>query len=176
MKVDKLLESGYDASMYGLSLSFNAKVENMPDRAKKLAFLGNGHSNFLEQIMVWLDVTAPRYWWSQADRYRMSSRQSESTMHTICSRPLTQQDFAEKLPVGWLAFLNQMIQGENTEQVKTFLPEGFLQTRVWLMSYKTLQNIISQRKSHKLKEWRLFVDQVLEQVDHPELLIKEEGR
>ena len=45
-----------------------------------------------------------------------------------------------------------------------------MQKRVWCLSYKTLQNIIYQRRSHRLPEWQDFIFQVLEQVEHPDLL------
>ena len=34
--------------------------------------------------------------------------------------------------------------------IKKRLPEGFLQTRMWCMNYKTLRNVILQRRSHRL--------------------------
>ena len=54
--------------------------------------------------------------------------------------------------------------------VKKRLPEGFLQTRMWCMSYRTLRNIILQRRSHRLPHWKEFIRQTLDQLDHPELL------
>ena len=54
--------------------------------------------------------------------------------------------------------------------VKKRLPEGFLQTRMWCMNYKTLRNIILQRRTHRLPHWKEFIRQTLEQVEHRELL------
>jgi hypothetical protein len=54
--------------------------------------------------------------------------------------------------------------------VKKRLPEGFLQTRMWCMNYKTLRNIILQRRTHRLPHWKEFIRQTLEQVENPELL------
>jgi len=54
--------------------------------------------------------------------------------------------------------------------VKKRLPEGFLQTRMWCMSYRTLRNIILQRRTHRLPHWQDFIRQTLEQLDHPELM------
>jgi len=53
------------------------------------------------------------------------------------------------------------------------LPDGFLQNRIWKMSYKTLQNIIKQRRGHRLGYRDMFIDQVLSQVEHPALLVEE---
>ena len=85
--VNKLEEAGYQSALFGLSLNKNQPLENMPDVAKKLCNKSGGHNKFLESIIIWLDVTAPRYWWQDADTYRLSTKQSQSTNHTILKRP-----------------------------------------------------------------------------------------
>jgi hypothetical protein len=40
------------------------------------------------------------------------------------------------------------------------------------MNYKCLQNIINQRKNHRLPQWQIFCENVLNQVEHPEFLDK----
>jgi len=167
-------ESGYEAAQLGLSLSYNADLDKMPARMDKLAFKQGGHNGFLELIQVWMDVTAPRFWWQQADRYRLSSKMSESTMHTLLNRPLMQLDFNERIPATWLLGLNQLVLEKDVEMLKNYLPEGFLQRRVWMCSYKTLQNIVAQRKNHKLPEWQEFCDMLKEQLAHPEFVFKPE--
>lgn len=167
MKVKVLLEAGFEPAMLGLSLSYNAVLENMPDRATKLAHTGFGNSKFLESILVWLDVTAPRYWWQQMDTYRIGTKQSESTMHTLLRKQLTQEDFAFDIPPDWLNFLNTIV---DLELKKRLLPESFLQRRILCFSYKTLQNIYYQRQNHKLSEWREFCCEMLKQLEHSEYL------
>jgi len=167
MKVQILREAGYDEAMLGITLSHGASLERAKEIAPKLALKQGGHNKFLESIMVWIDVTAPRYWWAQADTYRISTKQSESTMHTIMKRPLTQDDFARPIPDDTLKILNWMIEDKEFEYLKTLLPEGFLQRRIWLISYKTLQNIVSQRHNHRLYEWEYFCAEVVNQLEHP---------
>jgi hypothetical protein len=58
--------------------------------------------------------------------------------------------------------------------LKNSLPEGFLQRRIWNLNYKTLRNIIEQRFNHKLPQWRVFCDTVLQSVEHPEFLVRKE--
>jgi len=99
MKVKILDERGYDWALLGLSLSFEQDPADMPRVAQKLAFRGDGHNKFLESIVLWLDITAPRYWWQQFDTYRAGvSKQSASTMHTMTRRALTQEDFEHSIP------------------------------------------------------------------------------
>lgn len=168
-------ESGYEAALYGMSLSHSLGIdfpldESRVSRAAKLAPMQGGHNKCLEAIMLWLDVNAPRYWWQQADTYRISTKQSESTMHTILKGELGVEHFAVPPPASWLDHLNKLISEKKLDEVKALLPEGFMQRRLWCLSYKTLQNIDGQRKTHKLQEWRDFLELTLAQIEHPELI------
>ncbi len=175
MKVRLLEEHGYDSAMLGLSLSHQQDPQRMPVVARRLRFLGDGHNKFLESIVIWLDVVAPRYFWQEFDTYRIGvTKQSESTMHTITARPLTQSDFAHAVPDSHLGHLNELIKAGRWEEAKWQLPESFLQRRVVSMNYMAMQRIVRQRATHRLPEWHLFIDQVLESVAHPEFL-KEGG-
>jgi hypothetical protein len=172
MKVIKLNECGYSEALLGTSLSRNQPPENMIPVCKKLAPMGNGHSKFMEFIAVWLDITAPRYWWQQMATYRIgNSWLSESTMYTITKRLLNQEDFEYPVTIEILHSLNNLIENGNLEEVKNNLPEGFLQRRIMVTNYKALKNIYDQRKNHKLKEWHIFLDSVLEQLEHPEFIL-----
>lgn len=195
MRVKVLTEAGYEAALFGCGLSHGVTsgmdleefdfmaatihgeihrdpiFHRMERVTKKLSHMDGGHNKFLESIIVWLDVTAPRGWWQEADTYRLTSKQSESTMHTITKRPLSHDDFhAGQITDSHLHFLNHLISEENWESVKLHLPESFLQRRIWRVDYKTLRNILLQRWNHRWKLWREFCEEVLEQVEHPELL------
>ncbi len=171
MQVTVLDEYGYEFALLGLSLSYKQDTERMPEVARRLAFKGGGHNKFLESIVLWLDITAPRYWWQQFDTYRVGvTKQSESTMHTMTKRPLIQEDFEHPIPAETLAHLNDLVAENDWKTVKWLLPESFLQRRIVCLNYMTLQRMIRQRATHKLEEWRAFIDQVLGQVAHPEFL------
>lgn len=171
MKVSVIGEFGFKQSMLGLSLNKNQPIENMPKVAEKLIKLGNGHDNFAEQIIIYVDMDMPRYFWQQFDRYRMCSRQSESTMHTILKRPLTEEDFVHHMiDKEMLRGFNILIKTKQFEVLKAMLPEGFMQRRVVMLSYKTLRNIFKQRMNHKLKEWNVFITKIAEQIEHPEFI------
>lgn len=173
MQVKVLDERGYEFALLGLSLSYKQDPEKMPKVASRLAFKGDGHNKFLESIVLWLDITAPRYFWQQFDTYRVGvTKQSESTMHTMTKRPLEQRDFEHSIPTEILAHLNQLIAKKATKQVKWLLPESFLQRRIVCLNYMALQRMLRQRATHKLEEWHTFIDQILAQVAHPELLKK----
>jgi hypothetical protein len=141
----------------GLSLSYGIKIERAEQVALKLYNKSGGHNKFLESIQVWLDVTAPRYWWQEADTYRVgTSKQSASTMHTLMKRPLTEADFVLDVPDMLLEYLNTLIHDKQFDIVKNLLPEGFLQRRIWNLNYMVIRNIVQQRRSHRLFEWKVF--------------------
>jgi hypothetical protein len=171
MRIEVLDERGYESALLGVSLSYKQDPDRMPEVARRLAHKGGGHNKFLESIVLWLDVTAPRYWWQQFDTYRIGvTKQSESTMHTMTKRPLTQGDFEHPVPVAQLAHLNKLIAEKEWKQVKWLLPESFLQRRIVCLNYMALQRMIRQRATHKLEEWQAFIDQILGQIAYPEFL------
>lgn len=184
MKIKILSEHGYNEALLGLSLSYNQSIENMSNVVNKLLKreLNSGELQFLEQIAVWIDVTAPRSWWQQFDKYRIGleddgnghkinvPKQSESTMHTILKRELTQADFEEPIYDCTLKELNNDIGNKNFFVVKNNLPEGFLQRRVLFTNYKTLIGIIRQRSRHKLKEWELFNQYLIENLEQKHII------
>lgn len=175
MHIIRLTEHGLEQALVGLSLSYNCPPgHDMMRVANKLANKDGGHNVFLEQIVCWLDIDAPRYWWQQMDRYRTgTTRQSQSTMHTLTKRLLHEKDFAAGTAAEVIALVNQCIASGDFDGAKKNLPESFLQRRIMTINYKSLRNIIWQRHNHRLKEWQAFCDHVLEQVDHPEWLTNE---
>lgn len=171
MQVTILNECGYFQSMLGLSLSYNQDVGKMPAVADKLKDKYGGHNKFLESIVVWMDITAPRYFWQQFDTYRVgTTKQSESTMHTILRKPFTEEDFEGGMHPDILNILNQERGDKEFDMVKRFLPESFLQRRVVCTNYMVLKNMIRQRHSHKLEEWQYFCSEMYNQLENKELL------
>jgi len=167
----KLEEAGYEEALLGLSLAFKKDPAGMEAVARKLFCRDGGHNKFLESMVVWLDIKAPRMWWQQFDTYRIGvTKQSESTMHTMCDRELTEDDFVGSIPKSFLQILNLAIRQRDWLKVKRLLPESFIQRRIVCLNYKALRGMILQRRNHRLGEWREFINQVVKQVDHPGLL------
>lgn len=60
-----------------------------------LAMAGSDEAKFRRMIVVYLDVTAPMYWWKEADTYKVGTvRNSCSTMHKIHAKEFTLEDFS----------------------------------------------------------------------------------
>jgi hypothetical protein len=192
MDMKKIDEYGGYSALLGLSLSFNKAKNNETIEnyfknfdvkkylhvAKKLYNLGNGHNKFLQMMLTYWLIRMPRFWWSQFDTYRhavqsvdSSVSQSESTMHTLLKSELKQYDFEGGIEPNYLIYLNGLIKEGNIEKAKEALPENFLQTRLVMLNYEVLRNIIKQRKNHTLSTyWGYFISFVFKNIDFPELL------
>ena len=63
----------------------------------KLAKAGTDHRKFMRMITVYLDITAPLYWWKEFDTYRVGvEKNSCSTMHKIAAKEFTLDDFSHE--------------------------------------------------------------------------------
>lgn len=126
------------------------------------------HSKFLRQIFVSVDITAPLYFWSEMDQYRIGvTTNSESTMHRLMrdAADLTLNDF--QCDSGSENFISNIVipelksivnddslnEIEKLRQLKQKLPTSYLQKRHWTANYEIVRNIYNQRRKHKLTEW-----------------------
>ena len=147
--------------------------------ANTLAKGGPVHAKYRRMIDVYLDITAPLYWWKEFDTYKVGTvANSCSTMHTLHKRDLTLDDFAyDQLSQCNRNLLDMVIHNINAArrefieasdsdsakrhwyQMIQLLPSSFLQKRTVKLNYKVLHNIYhSPRYNHKLSEWRIFCE------------------
>ena len=99
---------------------------------------GDEHAKVVRGINVWAKITAPVYFWAEAETYRAGHERlaSESTMH-IDVRGLS---------------------GKELQEAKAAIPMGKELTKVDMFSYQTLRRIVAQRHDHRLPEWHQFID------------------
>lgn len=135
-----------------------------------LANSGPDDGKFLRMIHVQLDVTAPLYWWKEADQYKVGTvTDSCSTMHKIHAKEFDVNDFShEHLTDGnlnWLLATIGVLNDNREHFVETkekyfwwqliqLLPSSYNQRRTWDLNYAVLRNIYHARRNHKLDEWR----------------------
>ena len=146
--------------------------ENDMKLMMRLAKAGPEHAKYRRMIVVYADVTAPRYWWTEYDTYKVGTvANSCSTMHKIADKKFTPEDFSTEHLVGksFAAFKNT-IDVMNLErehylatkdkdcwwQMIQLLPQSYNQKRTIMLNYEVLANIYKQRKNHKLDEWTKF--------------------
>ena len=116
--------------------------ENDMALAQKLIRAGAEHRKFLRQIFVSVDITAPLYWWSEYDTYKVGTvANSTSTMHTIMSKEFTPDLFECEMMRGYKADVRQ-VPNEIDEDTEEWMPyptdENYLvssQGRVKHLSY-----------------------------------------
>lgn len=152
----------------------------------KLVAAGNDHSKFMRYIIVTCDVNAPRYWWIEADTYKIATvSNSCSTMHTIHKKEFTLDDFSHEHLDGMgldnlkhtidvlNAYRDRYLETKNKDDWYTLiqlLPQSYNQLRTWQANYAVLRNIYHARKNHKLTEWYTFCKWI-EQLPYSELII-----
>lgn len=152
-----------------------------------LAKGGPVHAKYRRMIVVWLDITAPLYWWKEFDTYKVGTvANSCSTMHKIHDKEFTLEDFScEHLQGPCVVHLEQTIKflnyyrelfngtvehdrrdGLNGEKVKKdwwwqmiqLLPSSYNQKRTICLNYEVLHHIYHDRRAHKLNEWHVVCD------------------
>lgn len=147
----------------------------------RLRNAGTDHRKFMRMIVVYMDITAPLYWWKEFDTYKVGTvANSCSTMHTIHKKEFTLEDFScEHLENDdydgngdrrFLDLLDRTIDVLNEARAsyletkdKTYwwfmiqlLPTSYNQKRTVMLNYEVLANMYKSRKNHRLDEWREF--------------------
>ncbi len=71
--------------------------DNDLDLMKRLCNSGTDHRKFMRMITVYVDITAPLYWWKEFDTYKVGTvANSCSTMHKIADKEFTLDDFSHE--------------------------------------------------------------------------------
>ena len=143
---------------------------NDHDLAMRLAKGGSVHAKYRRMIAVYVDITAPLYWWKEFDTYKVGTvANSCSTMHKIHEKEFTLEDFScEHLNMNSANLLGEIIDELNYYrkafleikdkdswwQMIQLLPTSYNQKRTVMLNYEVLVGMYRDRKNHKLDEWR----------------------
>lgn len=142
----------------------------------RLRNAGTDHRKFMRMITVYVDITAPLYWWKEFDTYKVGTvANSCSTMHKIADKEFTMDDFScehlfdgrTTMKINTQVILKDTIEALNflrkmylVSKDKDFwwnmiqiLPSSYNQRRTVMLNYEVLANIYKSRKNHKLDEW-----------------------
>ena len=146
---------------------------------------GTDHRKFMRMITVYLDITAPLYWWKEFDTYKVGTvANSCSTMHKIAAKEFTLEDFSHEHLSDFsshpenvqdpLTILSSTIKTLNScrecyikekdnffwWQMIQLLPSSYNQKRTVMLNYEVLANIYKSRRHHKLDEWHTLCDRI----------------
>ena len=158
---------------------------------------GTDHRKYMRMITVYLDITAPLYWWKEFDTYKVGTvANSCSTMHKIHAKEFTMDDFSNDhlvlwdvdnnvhIPMGCLQDTINVLNACREKYLETkdkmywwqmiqLLPSSYNQKRTVMLNYEVLANMYKSRKAHKLDEWINFCEWI-EQLPYSELIIGRE--
>lgn len=173
------------------------------DLMKRLRDAGTDHRKFMRMIAVYVDITAPLYWWKEFDTYKVGTvANSCSTMHKIHDKEFTLEDFSfehlikesfeelENVIEKLNKFRDKFINWKDSDlfidndsqivdkkviwwQMIQLLPSSYNQKRTVMLNYEVLANMYKSRKNHKLDEWHDFCDWI-EGLPYSELIMGEE--
>lgn len=206
LKIENFEVYGISRSVYSARNAFNSWNKSDSDLstdslgnadldlAIRLRNAGTDHRKFMRMIVVYLDITAPLYYWKEFDTYKVGTvANSCSTMHKIAAKEFTLEDFScEHLQNSWLAHLKETIRLLNEArdaynwcntdakkewwwQMIQLLPSSYNQKRTVMLNYEVLANIYKSRRNHKLDEWHTFCDWV-EKLPYSELITGKERK
>ena len=175
----------------GPNLEFMSEIgPNDAGLMMKLRNCGTDHRKFMRMITVYMDITAPLYWWKEYDTYKVGTvANSCSTMHKIAAKEFTLDDFShEHLSYRSIHLLSDIIGALNDYryihldhtagdsyveedgrvikekdawwQMIQLLPSSYNQRRTVMLNYEVLANMYKSRKNHKLDEWRTFCEYI----------------
>lgn len=154
--------------------------ENDLKLMKSLFKGGTEHRKYLRMINVTMDITCHHTWWAEFDTYKVGTvRNSCSKMHKIHVKEFVIDDFSTegieecggRSVEVFLCVMNELerlrrLFNETHEKkywraIIELLPMGFNIRATVQMNYEVAVNIIRQRKNHKLDEWHVMVDELL---------------
>lgn len=174
---------------------------NDMDLMMRLRAGGSDDRKFMRMIVVYLDITAPLYWWKEFDTYKVGTvANSCSTMHKIHAKEFEMNDFStEHLGYQSIHLMGKTIDTLNSwrdaynnyermpetitkeytkkecwKNMIQLLPTSYNQKRTVMLNYEVLTNMYHARKTHKLDEWHTFCDWIKE-LPYSELIIKEKS-
>lgn len=161
---DKSDSVGYTPTYPGIIVG-----QNDLDLMTRLRNAGTDHRKFMRMLTVYVDLTAPLYWWKEFDTYKVGTvANSCSTMHKIHTKEFTMDDFShEHMKSKSKAALRNVINVLNLYreqlnrnkdkadwwQMIQLLPSSYNQKRTVMLNYEVLANMYHSRKNHKLDEW-----------------------
>ena len=163
---------------------------------QRLAKAGTDHRKFMRMIAVYVDITAPLYWWKEFDTYKVGTvANSCSTMHKIADKKFTMADFScehlydfcpdcdtdsatvLRYTIGRLNYCRKKYLETKDKKywwpLIQLLPSSYNQKRTVMLNYEVLANMYRSRKNHKLDEWHTFCDWI-ETLPHSELITGKE--
>lgn len=193
------LDESIRRAKFPMSVDTESLSNEMTKGIKALAQSAHGaaHDQWLTGVIVQFDLTFSNKGWVEAERYHfLDFVSSQSTMHRITKFDLDKayneyvderiveimkekvkdyNEFCASLETGLIPQSQEVLNELEEEKKRKYLeilysnPAGFEITAGMTTNYRQLKTIYSQRKNHRLPEWRLFCKWI-ETLPHSELI------
>ena len=149
-------------------------------KTRALAAKGTGHDQFLTGIIVQADFRLSIKAWVEMERYHfVDFVSSQSTMHRITKMDIDKQT-NEYVDPRIIQIVQGLVEAYNDEptprnylHVLYNVPTGLELTARLTTNYRQLKTIYSQRKEHRLPEWRCLCEE-LKQLPESWMIVGEE--
>ena len=154
--------------------------ENDLDLMKRLFKGGTEHRKYLRFIDITMDITCHHAWWAEFDTYKVGTvRNSCSKMHKIHVKEFVMDDFSTegieecggRTSEVFICVMNELerlrrLFNETHEKkywrsIIELLPMGYNIKATVKFNYEVAVRIIEQRKNHKLDEWHVLCDKLM---------------
>ena len=154
---------------HNIRKSFDEIGPNDHDLMMRLAKGGPVHAKYRRMITVYVDITAPLYWWKEFDTYKVGTvANSCSTMHKIAAKEFTLEDFScehlmdnamadvfqQKSPldilyatIDMLNFCRQKYLETKTKPMKNEQARKELMKKYWWQMIQLLPSTYNQRRT-----------------------------
>lgn len=199
------LDESIRRAKFPMSVDTNQVTSELTKGIKALAQSAHGaaHDQWLTGVVVQFDLTFSNKGWVEAERYHfLDFVSSQSTMHRITKFDLDKayneyvdkrivdimkekvrdyNDYCVSLETSLIPQSQEVLEMFEKEKKRKYLgilysnPAGFEITAGMTTNYRQLKTIYSQRKNHRLPEWREFCKWI-ETLPHSELITGDTGR
>lgn len=199
------LDESIRRAKFPMSVDTNQVTSELTNGIKALAQSAHGaaHDQWLTGVVVQFDLTFSNKGWVEAERYHfLDFVSSQSTMHRITKFDLDKayneyvdkrivdimkekvrdyNDYCVSLETSLIPQSQEVLEMFEKEKKRKYLgilysnPAGFEITAGMTTNYRQLKTIYSQRKNHRLPEWREFCKWI-ETLPHSELITGDTGR
>ena len=181
------LEESIRGAKFPMSTNVNSLNCELTNGIKALAQtpIGSAHDNWLNGIIVQFDLTFSNKAWVELERYHfIDFVSSQSTMHRITKFDLDKAynkyvdkriiDIMKEKVSEYNSYIEsyEMSKAKSNEMYLEILysnPAGFMLTARMTTNYRQLKTIYSQRRNHRLPDWREFCEWI-ETLPHSELI------
>lgn len=119
------------------------------DLMTRLRNAGTDHRKFMRMIVIYLDITAPLYWWKEFDTYKVGTvANSCSTMHKIHEKEFTIDDFSHE----------HLIVSDNVNHIDmvAWLQEQIDVLNEWRRTFLDVKNSDVSSESAKRYWWQMI--------------------